>query len=340
MDILSTGKLKCEYLEKLLGKIDIRDPRVVVGPGIGEDAAVLDNGDRYLIVKSDPITFVAERIGWYVVHINANDIAAMGGTPLWFLVTILLPEKKTTETLIENIMKDLRASCNELGVSLIGGHTEVTHGIYHPILSGTMLGEVKKGELIKNGDIYPGDLLYMTKGVAIEATSIIAREKKDEVIKVFGEDFYKRCIDFLQNPGISVVKEAILARKAVRVSGMHDPTEGGILSGAYEMALGSGVGLNIYTEKIPVYEETRKLCEYFNISPLGAVASGSLLISVHRGDEKLLEKAFSSSNSGLEVPSITRIGEFTDKGEPVCEIIGQKKRNIKPSGKDEITRIL
>jgi len=336
--ILSTGKLKCEYLDKLLGKIDIKDIRVIVGPGIGEDAAVLQVGEKYLIVKSDPITFVADRIGWYVVHINANDIAAMGGTPLWFLVTILLPEKKTTESLIESIMKDLKESCSELGVSLVGGHTEVTHGISHPILSGTMLGEVEKGELIKNGNISPGDLLYMTKGVAIEATSIIAREKKEEVIRVFGGDFYRRCVGFLQNPGISVVKEADLAKKAVKVSGMHDPTEGGILSGAYEMALGSGVGLDIYTEKIPVYEETRKLCQYFNISPLGATASGSLLISVHRGDEELLEKAFSTDPGDL--PYLTWIGEFTQKGGPVCEVIGGEKRKIKPSGKDEITKIL
>ncbi|MFW6138440.1 MAG: AIR synthase related protein, partial [Spirochaetota bacterium] len=89
MGPLEPGKLSREYLEKLLGKIELKDPRVVVGPGIGEDAAVLDMGEHYLIVKSDPITFVSDKIGWYVVNVNANDIAAMGGTPRWLLVTIL-----------------------------------------------------------------------------------------------------------------------------------------------------------------------------------------------------------------------------------------------------------
>jgi hydrogenase maturation factor len=283
LEILETGKLKSDFLEKLLGKIEIKDEKVVVGPGIGEDAAALDIGENYLLVKSDPITFVSDRIGWYSVNVNANDIAAMGGTPRWFLVTIMLPEGRTTPGDIEDIMSDLRISCEELGIVLIGGHTEITHGLKNPILSGTMLGEAKKGELIRNGNIEEGDLLYMTKGVAIEATSIIAREKKEDIIRIFGRNFYTRCINFLEKPGLSVVGDAYRARSITRVSGMHDPTEGGILAGAFEMARCSQKGLEIYLEKIPVYEETKKLCEHFHISPYGSIASGSLLISAKTG---------------------------------------------------------
>jgi hydrogenase maturation factor len=338
MKFLETGKLKSDFLENLLGKIEIDDPRVVVGPGIGEDAAVLDMGDNYLIVKSDPITFVSDRIGWYVVNVNANDIASMGGEPRWFLVTILLPEKRTTVSYIEKMMKDLRRSCDELDIVLIGGHTEITHGLEYPVLSGTMLGEADKDDLIKNGDVQKGDLLYMTKGVAIEATSIIARGEKERIIGNFGERFYRRCLAFLDDPGISVIRDAKRARTSARVSGMHDPTEGGILAGAYEMARGSGVGLDIDLKKVPVYEETGKLCELFEISPYSSIASGSLLIAVSKEESGSLERSF--KNEGGPMPGLSMIGEFTGQGENVYVVDRGKRELITPTGKDEITRLL
>jgi len=337
MELLQTGKLAVEFLEKLLGKIEITDKRVVVGPGIGEDAAALDMGEQYLIVKSDPITFAAERIGWYAVNVNANDIAAMGGTPRWFLVTILLPEKGTTPASIERIMNDLKVSCAELGISLIGGHTEVTHGLKYPILSGAMLGEAKKDELIKNGNIEKGDLLYITKGVAIEGTSIIAREKKEEVTARFGEDFYKKCLLFLQDPGISVLNDARLATCSAKVTGMHDPTEGGVLAGAYEMAVGSGIGLDLYPEKIPVFEETKKLCDYFKLSPYSLIASGSLLIAVSQNEGGKIESAFDAFYR--KKGSLSLIGEFIGMGEQVYLVEDGQKTRIHPTGRDEITKI-
>jgi len=340
MDILPPGKLNSDYLSELIGKIEIKDKDIVVGPGIGEDAAVIKINDRFVIVKSDPITFATERIGWYVVNVNANDIAAMGGTPRWFLVTILLPEGKTTKAMIEEIMDDLKKSCNELGISLIGGHTEVTPNLTHPILAGTMIGETNSNRLIKTDGVREGDLLFMTKGVAIEATSVIAREKKHEVIENFGEDFYLRCINFLENPGISVVKDAKLALESVNVTGMHDPTEGGVLNGAYEMARGVGLGLEIYLKSIPVYEETKILCSHFNISPYGAIASGSLLIAVDRRDGDKIERVFNKNNNHFGVPPISYIGRFTRSGEPVFVMKNGEREEIHPTGRDEVTKIL
>ncbi len=334
-EYLKTGKLQSEFLQKLLGKIDILDERVVIGPGIGEDAAAIDMGDHYLIVKSDPITFVQDRIGWYAVNINANDIAAMGGVPRWFLVTMLLPEEMTTTGMIEAIMHDLRDSCAELGISLIGGHTEVTRGLHQPILSGTMLGEADKSELIQNSRIGAGDLLYITKGVAIEATSIIAREKRDEIIRQFGEDFYRRCLNYIQEPGISVMADArriLEAEGGIRISGMHDPTEGGVLMGAYEMAVSAGVGLTLDTRMIPVFEESRILCDYFHLSPFGLIASGALLVSIHPGDRKKLELLF-------EENGISRIGEFLEKGEKTFLVEGGAKHTLHPSARDELTKL-
>ena len=332
---LKTGKLQSEFLQKLLGKIDILDERVVIGPGIGEDAAAIDMGEQYLIVKSDPITFVQDRIGWYAVNINANDIAAMGGKPRWFLVTMLLPEEGTTTTMIETIMRDLQDSCAELGISLIGGHTEVTRGLHQPILSGTMLGEAEKTKLIRNSCIEEGDLLYITRGVAIEATSIIAREKKDEVVARFGRDFYNRCLRFIEEPGISVMEDARRindAKHAPRITGMHDPTEGGVLMGACEMAAAAGTGLAIDTTKVPVFEETRLLCDHFNLSPFGLIASGALLVAVKPADRERLESLFDKKG-------ISPIGEFLAKGEGTYLKDRGHKTPLQPSARDEITRL-
>jgi len=292
-------------------------------------------GDHYLIVKSDPITFVQDRIGWYVVNINANDIAAMGGIPRWFLVTMLLPERRTTTAVIEEIMRDLTDSCAELGISLIGGHTEVTHGLKHPILSGTMLGEVEKARLINNSMIGEGDLLYITKGVAIEATSIIAREKRDQVIGQFGELFYDRCLHFLRDPGISVLADArriLESERGIRVTGMHDPTEGGVLMGAYEMAAGAGIGLTVDAGEIPIFQETQALCDFFDLSPLGLIASGALLVSVIREDAAKLEALFNGNG-------ITRIGAFGSRGKGIYVKEGRRRRTLKPSARDEITKL-
>ncbi len=85
-----------QILRRLLGQYPGGDRRVLIGPRFGEDAAVIDMGRNYLVAKSDPITFTADRLGWYAVNINANDIAVMGARPRWFLSVMLLPEKRRT----------------------------------------------------------------------------------------------------------------------------------------------------------------------------------------------------------------------------------------------------
>jgi hypothetical protein len=94
-----TGKLPADLLGRLLSDLE-GHPRLLVGPRVGEDAAVIDMGDRCLIVKFDPITFAEKRIGWYAVHVNANDIACMGAAPAWSLAILLLPEGRADENLV------------------------------------------------------------------------------------------------------------------------------------------------------------------------------------------------------------------------------------------------
>ena len=137
---METGKLPPGILGRLLQGIPIADDRVLIRPDIGEDAALIDYGDHILIAKSDPITFASDLIGWYVVQINANDIAAMGGIPKWFLCTLLLPET-ISKAEIKEIFSQLVSACTAIDVTLVGGHTEVTSRVDVPIAIGFMLGE-------------------------------------------------------------------------------------------------------------------------------------------------------------------------------------------------------
>src|SRR5687767_7176895 len=179
MDVLPVGKLRAATLQAVFDKLPARDPRVVVGPRVGEDAAVIDMGDRYLVATSDPITFATDDLARYALAVNANDIAVRGARPRWFLATLLLPHG-TTEATAQTLLAQLAEACDELDIALVGGHTEVTHGLTRPIIAGTMLGEVAKDKLVTTGGARVGDAVVMTKGVPVEGAAIIAREKEAE----------------------------------------------------------------------------------------------------------------------------------------------------------------
>lgn len=282
---LKVGKLDLELLSELLGGIP-RDASVVVPPGIGCDVAVIDaGGDDYLLLKSDPITFATDEIGHYAVTVNVNDIATAGGVPRWFLGTLLLPEGATTPALVRSIYDQLKAACARYGVLLVGGHTEVTHGLDRPLFAGALVGQVARDRLVTNRGVRVGDVVLLTKAVAVEGTSIIAREKRAALLAAgFDAAWLDRCAAMLHEPGIGVLEEARAACEAAAVHAMHDPTEGGVATGLWEMALAAGIGLRVDGDAIPIFPETARLCAHFGLEPLGLIASGSLLIAVDHRD--------------------------------------------------------
>jgi hydrogenase maturation factor len=293
MDVLPLGKLAPEMMAQLLERhtFSFPDDRVLVYPGVGEDAAVIDVGERWLVAKTDPITFATDEIGWYAVHVNANDIAAAGGTPRWFLSTVLLPQGLADQALVERIMGQIAAACRSLGVVPCGGHTEITYGLDRPVVAGVMLGDLEPGKLVRSSDVQVGDVVVITKGVAVEGTAIIARERAQELEATFSAEFVARCKGFLHDPGISVVQDARLATAAAAVHAMHDPTEGGVATGLWELALASQVGLEVDAASVPVFEETRELCHMLGLDPLGVIASGALLVAVPEADVDALCRA-------------------------------------------------
>src|SRR5918999_3384366 len=169
-------------------------------------------GDRYLVATTDPITFATDELGWYAVHVNANDLAVRGARPRWFLATLLLPGGATDDAGVATLFDQLAAACAELGVALVGGHTEVTHGLDRAIVVGTMLGEVAKDKLVTTGGAQVGDAVILTKGVPLEGAAIIAREK-ESLLRELGvrPAVIARAKAFLRTPGISVLPEAEIA---------------------------------------------------------------------------------------------------------------------------------
>ena len=278
MSTLPIGKIDTDILQELIADHTHNGDRVVIGPAVGEDATIIDMGNNYLVSKTDPITHVTEEIGHYAVNINANDIAAMGGNPLWFLATILMPYGSSADD-IRKIFSQLSQSCKTLGIAYCGGHTEITSSVNIPVVIGQMLGEATRDNLKPSSGACLGDDLIMTKSAAIEATAIIALEKEQELGTHFDHAVIMKAQKYLHNPGISVVKEARIAATLKEVHALHDPTEGGIATGIFELATASHLGVEVYGDKIPVSEETGLLCNHFGIDPLGTFASGSLLIA-------------------------------------------------------------
>ena len=304
---LPLGKLPAEHLARLLARFPIQDPRVIVGPRVGEDAAVLDMGQRYLVAKSDPITFATDAIGWYAVHVNANDVACTGAEPRWFLATLLLPQGQADADMAKDILTQITRACQEVGAVLVGGHTEITYGLDRPIVVGAMLGEVLPERLVTTGGARPGDVVLFTQRLAVEATAIIAQEKRAELIQHHGlsAEYVDRCANFIYRPGISVVPAAQIATGAAPIHAMHDPTEGGLATGLWELAAAAEVGLEIMAQAVPIYPETRALCDAYGLDPWGVIGSGSLLLTLNPAHTQQVCDAL--TEAGIEVTSIGRV---------------------------------
>jgi hydrogenase maturation factor len=336
---LPLGKLKHQFLHSMIknhiSDLKIRDKRVIVGSKIGEDAAVIDMGDKYLVAKTDPITFATDEIGYYVVNVNVNDLVCTGAIPRWFQSTILLPESATKQ-LIERIFRKIHDTCMTMGITIVGGHTEITMGLERPIVVGSLLGEVEKEKFVSPDGAEPGDAIVLTKGVFIEGTSIIAREKEKELSnKGLDPDFIKKCKNYLYNPGISVLKEARLANQNFKIKRMHDPTEGGVYTAIAEMAIASNLGVIIEESKINVLPEPKILSKIFGINPLNTLSSGSLLIAVNQEDSYALIELLIKNNINAE-----KIGQFVPKEKGMTKKC--KNGEIKPltySETDEISKI-
>jgi hydrogenase expression/formation protein HypE len=307
MTALPVGKLPNDMLRGLIASLD-QDPDVIIGPGVGRDAAAVRAGDQILVFKTDPITFPTDDAGWYLVNINANDIACMGAEPKWLLVTALLPEHDTTPKLVDSVFTGLRNACEQIGCSLIGGHTEITEGLDRPILVGQMIGTATADTLTDPSNARANDAVMLAGGIAIEGTSILAMDAAETLGESLDDDLLRRARAFDRTPGISVVPYARRLTRSdhLNVRAMHDPTEGGLATGLIELAEATGLGIEIDHSAVLVHPETSAITDALGIDPWGLIASGALLFVV---PEDQVDGALRTLE-GIKVP-VARIGRLT-----------------------------
>nr|MDO8109369.1 AIR synthase family protein [Candidatus Sigynarchaeota archaeon] len=348
---LKNGKLPPDLLRDFLYKYTNakNDPRVRNAPALGDDAAVIDMGTYCMVSKTDPITMAVENLGYYVVNVNANDVATKGAVPRWFQSTLLFPEGSSKDD-IERVFFDIKKTCEELGISIIGGHTEITPVVKKPVAIGNMMGEVlkqplttevKKGEVEKEHLITPdkvadGDDIILLKGIAIEATGLIANEKIDLLkSKGFDQAFITRCKEYLRNPGINASVPAIAAFRAGKIHAMHDPTEGGLGNALNELSELTGNGFKLYQERIKVYPETKQICDAFGLDPLFLLASGAMVIIAPPEETIKIVRAIRNIKMDAAV-----IGSVVGKKEGIYFMQSGAKIPMKGYQEDEILKVL
>jgi exodeoxyribonuclease VII small subunit len=335
-DVLEPGKLPGPLLARLLETYRTPpDPAVIVTTGYGRDAAAIDAGDATLIVKSDPITFATDRAARYLVAVNANDIACLGGIPRWMTVVALLPEGKTSAQAVEELFRDLMEACTAQGISIVGGHTEITLGIDRPLLIGTLIGTAGPHGVLAPGQAQAGDDLYLTRWAGIEGTALLARELTDGLTDALGTKLVTAAAKLLRSPGISVVPDATALRAVPGISAMHDPTEGGVATAIHELAESAGVGAEVFAGAIPILPETRSIADHFGIDPFGMLSSGALLVAAAPSARRAVQETASDRN----IP-ISRIGLLTPASQGCTLLTGSGTVPLPRFDRDEVTRVL
>ncbi len=348
---LRNGKLPHAILRDFLLKYtnSSKDPRVLNSPALGDDAAVIDMGVYCIVSKMDPITMAIDNLGYYVVNINANDVVTKGAEPRWFQVTLLFPEGTSARD-IETVFFDIKKSCEELGVSIIGGHTEVTPVVKQPVAIGNMMGEVlkqplvteakpgvvEKEHLIQSTKVQEGDDVIILKGIGIEGTALIASERPNVLKdKGFDDGFIARCKAYLRDPGINASTPAIAAFKAGKIHAMHDPTEGGLGNAINELSELIGFGFKLYRDRIKTYPETQQLCDALGLDPLFLLSSGSMVIIAP--PEETIKVVRAIRNLKLDAAVV---GSVVKKEEGIYFMQAGEKIPMKGYQEDEIIKVL
>lgn len=326
---LLPGKLPSRLLASLLSESASPTPEVLLGPRIGEDACVIKLPAGALVAASDPITLTGSDVGAHAVLINANDVAVTGVRPRWFLAVVLLPTGTEEETL-RQIFIGMRRELDSLGAVLVGGHTEVTDVVKQPVVVGQMLGHRDDGQFLPTGGLRPGDVVLQIGEAPIEGSAIAAGALLDRLASL-PEEVIDAARGALRDPGISVVEAALLCSD-LGARALHDPTEGGLSAGLYELAEASGVAIEgVDPASIPWFAAGLEICRELGIDPWGTLASGALLAGFPASEAESALAAFAQRGIPAQQVGIAREGTGVrlSSGEPLARY-----------ERDELSRLL
>jgi hydrogenase expression/formation protein HypE len=295
---LRTGKIPIAVLgSTVLRMTGTHSASVLTPPKAGLDFAAIRVGRVFMVVSTDPVTGVSENIGYYALKVSANDVATSGNRPQFAESVILLPEGSTAED-VERIAAQIHKAAKESGIAIVGGHTEVSPRLDHPIVVVTVFGFAKK--FVSSGDAKEGDVIMMTKTAGLEGTAELVRERAS-LRRRLGPSARASASRMIGK--IDITEEAVAAFRTGEVRAMHDCTEGGVIGAVFEMSLASGLGFRMLESAVPVAPVTTQVCAMLSIDPLKLIGSGSLLLAVKKGSEQRVQRA-------LHPARATKIGEF------------------------------
>ncbi len=334
-NIIPEGKLPVKVLGRVLDSVRNEEEGLVVRPSVGVDVGIVKSSGKFLVSSSDPITGASRKIGWYAVNVSANDVATSGVMPSFLTVVSLFP-KGTSSQQIFSLTKEISDSASELGISIVGGHTEVTSEIKKPLIVVTCFGT--GDTFVTSANAHAGDAILMTKTAGIEGTSIIANLSTLSR-KVRKESVIQRAKKLVES--ISILKEARIGYATGVVHAMHDATEGGVIGAVVEMSIASRLGFRLQTDLIPLDPSTETICGALAIDPLRLVSSGTLLLACSENDSQQVIQAI--EKAGIKC---TKIGNFVPDEKERMLISKQKdgsnkiERLVDLSVQDELWTVL
>lgn len=321
---MKTGKISQAQLKRSVLK-QLHKDETCLGPAPGMDfcAFPVEEGQN-VVLSTNPLTGTLSEIGRRAVYHVMNDVATSGGTGVGILVNVMLPTS-ANEAQLREFMRDIDVLAKELGIAVLGGHTEVTRAVKEPVITLTGVGKVAKDKMITSAGARPGMDILLTNWIGLEGTAILAEEKEDSLRTRYSTPFLDKAKAFESYLDIS--KAAAIAAEA-GVAAMHNLSTGGVYGALWEMAEASGIGLELDLKKIPVKQETIEICEFFDINPYKLLSGGSLLMAAEDGNQVLrqLEQA--------GIPAVI-IGKATAGNDRVL-LFDEERRFLETPQKDEI----
>ena len=327
---MKTGKVTESVLKRsVLKQVKSNHENVKLGAGIGEDCAVLASfGDADIALAVNSVTGRYEQIGNDSVHAAINNVAAKGAEPVAILAAAVFPED-TGEDRLRSVMAQIGKAAEELGIAVIGGHTEISEKVTEPVISVMGIGKLATGP----GESVPkrakaGQDVVVTKWIGLAGTARIAEERSGELLKRYPAAFIDQAMEFRKL--LSVVPEAATAIKS-GVCAMHDASGGGIFSALWELAEAAGVGLEIDLKKLPIRQETVEVCDFFDVNPYELWSGGSMVMTADNGYD--LVRALEQEHIHAAV-----VGKITDSNDRVV-INEDERRFLEPFRADSIGRV-
>ncbi len=310
-----TGKPSPSRLKTLLGHhFGAPSKQIILGPGPGLDAAILDLSDgRVMAIAEDPI-FPApglplDIMGWFTVHIGASDVAVTGIRPQFMTYTLLLPPA-CPESDAKTIIVSISEAARELGISIVGGHTGWYDAVTVPTVGGvTVWGTADHSAWVSPAGARDGDIILMTKGPAIEAVALLSIVYKDRIRDRISSESVEQSLARVRQ--ITVVRDALTAFEAGGVHAMHDATEGGVFGGVYEMSSAAGIPAHVDVDRVHVPPDIRDLANALGFDPWQAISEGTLLAAVDPKSAPRIRDAW--RHVGIESYELGRFDRSLDR---------------------------